>query len=247
VWAAADVTVAGGDLSSVQLTLRPAFRITGRIQLVGGSAGLPSLENVPVALVRATPDSDGANGINLAAFRSLPLAKSSVERDGAFELWPVYPGLYGITASVPGRVWRLRSAVVAGRDLLDDPIAIGPDREGDITGVVLTFSDRSTEIIGTLQTPAGAPASGYFIVVFPTERRWWRPDGRRLASARPATDGQFVMRDLPPGEYYLAALTDLDTASWQSPAFLDQIVAGALKLIVTDEAVTRQDVRIAYE
>jgi hypothetical protein len=27
---------------------------------------------------------------------------------------------------------------------------------------------------------------------------------------RPATDGGFTFRDLPPGEYFLAALTDVD-------------------------------------
>jgi uncharacterized protein (DUF2141 family) len=246
LWAAADVMVTGSDLSGVQLTLRPAFRVMGRIQLSGDSPRPQSLEHVPVALVRAPADPAAASGTNLAAFRGLPVPKSAAEADGGFELTPVYPGIYGITASVPGSIWRLQSAAVAGHDLLDDPLAIAPDSGADVTGVVLTFTDRHTEITGTLQTPAGAPATEYFIVVFTTERRWWRPDGRRLAFARPATDGQFVIRDLPPGEYYLAALTDLETSGWRTPEFLDQVVPGALKLIVADDAVTTQDVRIAY-
>ncbi len=247
LWAAADVMVAGSDMSGVQLTLRPAFHVSGRVQSVGTSPPPRSLENIPVALARAPADPATAGDVNLEAFRGLPVPRAATRADGGFELTPVYPGSYQITATVPGSVWRLRSAVVAERDILDDPLPISPATEADVTGVVLTFSDRRTEITGTLQTPAGAPATEYFIVVFTTERRWWRPDGRRLVFTRPATDGQFVIRDLPPGDYYIAALTDLDTATWRTSAFLEQVVPGALKLIVRDDAVATQDLRTAYE
>jgi hypothetical protein len=187
-------------------------------------------------------------GFNPAMFQALPSGSTVVEDDRSFSFQSVYPGLFRISAAVPGdATWRLRSAVLGGRELLDDLLVVTPDQREDITGVVLTFSDRRTAITGTLQTPAGAPAPEYFIVVFPTERRWWRPDGRRLAFARPATDGQFVLRDLPPGEYYIAALTDLDTATWHTPAFLDQVVPGALTLVLGENETRTQDLRIAYE
>ncbi len=247
LWAAADVMVAGAGVSGVQLTLRPAFRLSGRIELVGDAPRPQSLEHVQVSLTRARAHAAVASDVNLEAFRQLPVPKTTTQGNGTFELMPVYPGSYQVTATVPGGVWRLQSAIVAGRDILDDPLPISPATGSDVTGAVLTFTDRRTEIAGTLQTPAGASATDYFIVVFTTERRWWRPDGRRLAFARPATDGQFAIRDVPPGEYYLAALADLETSTWQSPEFLDQVVPGALRLTVTDAGVTSQDLRIAYE
>src|SRR5690606_11825820 len=109
----------------------------------------------------------------------------------------------------------------------------------------LTFSDRRTAIAGTLQTTSGTPAPEYFIVVFTTERRWWRPDGRRLAFVRPATDGQFVIGDLPPGRYYIAALTDLDATEWQTPEFLDRVVPGALSFDLQPGETRRQNLQIA--
>jgi uncharacterized protein (DUF2141 family) len=247
LWASADVVVTGGDLGGVQLTLRPPVRIAGRVEWVGDAVRPQSQATMPVALARAPADLATASDINLAAFTELPVPRAMVQANGTFELTPVYPGLYQITATVPGGMWRLRSAVVAGRDLLDDPLPIGPEDGADVHDVVLTFTDRRTEITGILQTPAGLPATDYYVAVFPTERRWWRPSGRRLAFSRPATDGQFAVRDLPPGEYYIAALTDLDPSSWQTPDFLNRVVPGALRLTVADDAGTRQDLRIAYE
>jgi len=40
----------------------------------------------------------------------------------------------------------------------------------------------------------------------------------------PATDGALSVKGLPPGEYFLAALADLETGEWNDPALLDQLV-----------------------
>jgi hypothetical protein len=65
-----------------------------------------------------------------------------------------------------------------------------------------------------------------------------------VASTRPATDGTFAIRNLPPGEYHLAALTDLDPAEWQTPAFLSQLAPVALKFTLADGQHIRQDLRV---
>ena len=106
-----------------------------------------------------------------------------------------------------------------GRDLLDTPIE-GPDINW--RGVTLTLSDKRTELSGTLQVGAGQPAD-YYVVVFSADRTNWRVGARRSMSAKPGTDGRFVFTDLPAGEYYVAALTDLDPIDWQTPAFLEQV------------------------
>ena len=81
--------------------------------------------------------------------------------------------------------------------------------------------------------------------MFTADRRLWRPDSRRLTFTRPATNGQFDVRDLPPGDYYIAALDDLDTASWQTPQFLDELVPGSLRLSLAEGETRTQDLRIA--
>src|SRR5690349_7035082 len=51
---------------------------------------------------------------------------------------------------------------------------------------------------------------------------------RRHAVARPATDGAFVMSQLPPGEYFLAAASDLRTDEWFDPTILRELASAAV-------------------
>jgi len=52
-------------------------------------------------------------------------------------------------------------------------------------------------------------------------------------------DGSFEFRDVPPGEYYIAAVTT-QPREWRSPAFLSQIVNAALRLSLHEgEQITR--------
>jgi len=48
----------------------------------------------------------------------------------------------------------------------------------------------------------------------------------------------------PPGDYHIAALTDLDTTTWRTPGFLDQVVPGALRLSLAEGETKTQDLRI---
>ena len=85
--------------------------------------------------------------------------------------------------------------MLGNRDLLDVPLDIGAT---DVSGLTATFTDRHTELNGRLVTPAGAPATDYVVIVFAADRAFWRPQARRLASARPATEGSLSSKTCPP-------------------------------------------------
>jgi hypothetical protein len=53
------------------------------------------------------------------------------------------------------------------------------------------------------------------------------------------------LRGLPPGAYYLAALTDLAPANLQDPSFLDEMAKAAVRVDLADGQVLVQDLRIA--
>ncbi len=139
--------------------------------------------------------------------------------------------------------WALRSAIVNGVDALDVPLAIAPGRH--IDNVVVTFTDRPTELSGTLQTPAGTPTSDYFIVVFATDRAFWTPSSRRSMMARPASTGKYVLRNLPPGEYFVAAVTDVEYGDWFDSAFLDRIVPAGMRVTLSEGEKKTLDLKIA--
>jgi hypothetical protein len=241
LWATADVTVAGADVSSLALSLRPAMRVSGRVVFDGVSTAPPAdFRSLSVNLVTTA----SAGRVVYGMFTTVGLTlvpPTQVRADGTFESPGLLPGGYRVS-SVPPSGWRLRSAVLDGRDVLDVPLDIDSDR--DRSGLVLTYTDRRTELTGMLQAATGAPASDYFVIVFPADRGLWRPDSRRVQIARPGTDGRYSIRDLPAGEYLLAALTDVDPSDLEDPAFFEPLAAAAVKIKLAEGETTRQDVRL---
>ena len=157
------------------------------------------------------------------------------------------PGRYRINGSVqpvPGQpgAWVLKSATLDGRDLLDTPIDI--TRE-DVSGLVVTFTDRLTELSGTLLTGAGQPAPGVYVLLFSTNREHWIQGSRRLRSARSAPDGKFRFLSLVPGEYYMITMADLNAVDWMDPVFLEQLAAASFKIPIAEGEKKVQDLKMA--
>jgi hypothetical protein len=51
-----------------------------------------------------------------------------------------------------------------------------------------------------------------------------------VLAVRPGVDGTYSIRDLPPGDYLLGALTDVDPDEWQDPSFLEAVAPSAIKI-----------------
>jgi hypothetical protein len=171
----------------------------------------------------------------------------NVDADRSFSFAGVTPGDYRIltiTRSQWRGNWFLRSAIVNGRDVLDGSLRIVP---GEKTEIVLTYSDRPTEVVGQFTDLNGLPATAYFIVMFPADRAQWLPGSRRILSTRPGNDGQYSIRGLPPGDYLLAALTDLDPQDLFSPSFFEQLTPLAIRVTLSEGQSIKQDYAIRRE
>jgi len=239
--------VYGEDVTGVTLALQPGGTFAGRIVVdASGAAPAPDLTKVQVGF--SLPSGSYSMSINgtvmgnaLSAVRPAP-----VKNDGTFAIGNIGPGTFQLRCSLPAdqtKVWRLASAVADGRDLLDSTLAFEPGVS--FAAVTLTLTDKHSELSGTLQTEAGAPAPDGSVVVFPVNRTLWREGSRRMQSSRPASDGRFSFADLPAGEYFVAALADIDGTEWQRPELLEGLAALGLKLVVRDGEKTTQDLKIA--
>jgi hypothetical protein len=245
LFAVADVMVNGQDVSGISLNLQPGGTLSGRVAFDSASA-TPPADLTPIRIGLSIPggtstSTQGTTTVGNGAMQVNPVAVSA---DGTFQVISIGPGSYVLNCLLPPdllKTWKLRSAMLDGRDLLDVPIE-GPDINW--RGVTVTLSDKRTEIAGTLQVGAGQTASDYYVVAFSTDRTTWRVGARRSMSTKPGTDGRFVFTDLPAGEYYLAALTDLDPIDWQTPAFLEQIVPAGWKVSLGEGEKKVQDLRI---
>lgn len=134
--------------------------------------------------------------------------------------------------------------MVGGTDAFDVSIAIEPGQA--VTGVVVTLTTKTTSVSGTLLTADGAPAGGYYVVIFSDDPAFWSPRTRRVPpAARASTDGTFTFRGLPPGAYRLAALTNVDETDLADPAFLEALKPGAVAVRLAEGEAKVQDIRFA--
>jgi protocatechuate 3,4-dioxygenase beta subunit len=230
LYASVDLSVDGRDVP-VPLELKPGSTVSGRVTFANPDRA-PKDEAVSVALV---PIRSGP---------ALSVSPVRIGADGTFRLMGVPAGRYRVDYSAGPALdaWRLVSATWRNREVLDAPIEV---RVGeDMSDLMLHFTDRPSELAGTLHASSGQPTSGYSIVVFSAAKEFWTPLSRRVQSLRPATDGSFSVRGLPAGEYYIAALTDIEPGEWYDPAFLEQLIPAAARVVVRDAARTVQDLRI---
>jgi carboxypeptidase family protein len=226
----ADVTLNGEDVTNVSLSLLPSFTIAGRVAFEGEKPPPPLADlrvSVPITLTVANA--------------GLAVPQLQLESAGTFKVEGIVPGLYRMFGNVQGMrapigAWWLKSLVVNGRDILDAPL----DLQQGTDQAVITFTDRASEIAGILKDAQDAPAPEAWAVAFSTDRSAWFFNSRRVAAVRPGRDGQFSIRNLPPGEYRVIAALDLDPGEWFDPAVLERLWPGATA--VTIRATEKQTV-----
>ena len=242
-WATTDVTVDGTPQSNLVLSLQPGLTITGKLEFKGSRIEAPpDFSRVSVTLMPApTP---GGAGLMVG------VPRAQVDASGRFTINGVTPGRYQVSAFVPtpagagpGLGWSLQSAVFKGRDVLDFTLEVTPGDE--ISGGVLTFSDATQQVSGTLQDQGGRPAPDYTIIVFAADKRFWVPQARRIRTTRPGTDGRFTVTNLPAGDYRLAAVVDIATGEANDPAFLEQLIPASVPITLAEGDRKVQDLRIA--
>jgi sarcosine oxidase gamma subunit len=238
LWATADLAVSGGN-QTIALTLQPGMAVSGKVVFSGGTLQAPAnMTGGRVIMMNAERLPSG--------FFTDPLgvAPVNVNPDGTFTLTGAAPGNYRLSVTLPGSAsgWALRSAFVNGADSLDTPFIVTPGRS--IDDAVVIFTDRPTELSGTLQTPAGTPTADYFIVVFATDKAFWLPSSRRNVSARPASSGKYSVRNLPPGEYFIVAVTDVEQGDWWDPTFLERLAPVATRFTLSEGEKKTLDLKI---
>lgn len=235
LWAATDIGVDGRDVQNLVLTLQPGMTVSGRIAFEGTSpipADLSRLR-VNVAPVSVQPGVAGEFASNLAG---------RVDTTGRFTVTGVVPGRYRVTAS-GAQGWRMSSSILSGQDTLDFPVEVKPSQ--NVSGVVVTLTDKEAEVTGAIVDEKGQPAPDYTIILYAADREFWTPNSRRIFSQRPGTDGQFTFRNMPPGDYRIAPVLDPEPGTWFDPAFLQQLDSNALRVLIGVGEKKVQNLRIS--
>jgi hypothetical protein len=228
-WARAPVTVEGQATVTSNLTLQPGRSISGVVLFE--MAKPPDLTQARLMVSVSPPP--GAQSVSFG-----PPSQAQVGSDGRFTLNGVIPGKYILRP--PGGL--AKSSIVNGEDTLDFPLDFTGER--DITDAVLTVTDKSTELSGILTDTVGKPGTDFTIVLAPSDERFWTPSSRRVVTSHTNSDGRYLFRNVPPGTYLLAAVTDLENGAQYDPEFLRTLNGASLRVTLSEGGKLTQDLRI---
>jgi len=255
LWASEDVSISGRDVQGLSLRLQPGMTVTGKVVYQGSV--LPPPTDLTKTRVSLTAPATGSSPVDLA-MSMMGGSMATVSADGTFVVKGVVPGQYrtGVLAMGSGIMslatggfgksptsdWYLKSAILNGRDVADIAFDVRPNE--DVSGIVMTFTDKPTEVSGSVIDQAGRAVPDFPIVIFSTDRRYWTAGSRRVQQVRPASDGKYKITALPAGEYYVCAVTDLEPDSLSDPTFLDQLVPGSFKITLAEGEKKVQDLKL---
>ena len=231
--------VNGRDVTDATVMLERGVQVRGRVVFEASTATPP--KDVSTVTVRLNPSGTANVAVGTTPANAAP--------DSTFVMPGVAPNDYRVSVNVPGRTgalptWVMKSVVAGGRDLSDVPLRVLAD--SGIDDLVITLTDRVTEITGLLTDAVGRPAPEFSILVFPVDRtQWGQGSRRRLPATRPASDGRYRVAGLPPGEYFMVALTEIDANEMYDVAFLESLIPAALKFALAEGEKKVQDLKLS--
>jgi hypothetical protein len=222
-WGRTSVVVANRDVTDVVVPMKRTATIHGRLALVDGLT-LPSDVHLSLSVEPANGDptmGQGRGEVNLA------------QPDRAFSITGLLGGSYvfsGVASNAPSVLSSIRVASVTwqGRDVRYS--GIDTSNAEEIRDVVVTLTDKKTQITGTVSDGGGPATAG--VMAFPVDSsRWtnfgWHP--AHFATTRSGSSGAFSLDGLPEGEYYLVAVDRSQLDSWVDPKFLAAAVPFAAR------------------
>ncbi|MFB3855580.1 MAG: carboxypeptidase regulatory-like domain-containing protein [Vicinamibacterales bacterium] len=231
LFARQSVTVAGQDVTGLVLALAPGASLRGSVSFESAESPTPAALN-QIAI--------SANPIS-----PLPMDAPSTTRvsaDGTFVLENIASGVRVLQVSGIPRPWAPKAIYLNGRDVSDTPVEFESGQR--LTGVSIVFTDRATEVTGTVPAGDDKLLLDYMVVAFSANPAHWVPQSRRIQMVRPDAEGKYRVRGLPPGEYFFVAIDDAEQGEWYDAAFLDEIRAGAVKVSLVEGETKSQDLKL---
>jgi hypothetical protein len=222
------ITVSDVDLPALTVILSPAASISGTVTFENSQGqSVPDPGQIRV----------GAPLIDTMDIGPNPTTR--VDRTGAFTLNGIQAGMHVFRAQGTPRGWMLRSATVNGREVIDTPIDLRSGQK--LTGVSLVFTDKLTEVNGTIADDRNTPVTEYTMLAFPDDEQLWRPLSRHIMTARPDQNGKYQIRGLPAGSYYLVAVDPAEQGEWFEPDYLAAHRTGAIRFSLAEGDIKTQD------
>jgi hypothetical protein len=217
-WLAFPLAVGNEDVSDLAVQLRPALRVEGRVELRHESTGDAPAPSRPPGVMFQTPFSE--SGQFAVGISQDTMSFATLAAGGQFIVRPYELG-----------GWFVKSVTLDGKDITDRVF----DLQGDVTSLVITYTDRPSPVTGAVTDSNGAARGTAVVLAFPADRQRWSGYGsvsRIFKSALTNRSGVYTIDHLPPGEYCVVAVEGAEAEGWQHPERLEALAALATTVSV---------------
>jgi hypothetical protein len=174
-------------------------------------------------------------------------SQNRIQDDYSFEM----TGLFDrrrVTASVgqPGAGpsgWYLKSVIYDGQDIIDTAIEFAPGRTYE--GFQVVFTQKPTDLSGAVTDDRNRPVLDATVIVFPANRERWTYLSRYVRTIRPDTNGRFTLKNLPPEDYLIIAVQNLESGQGSDPDFLTRAREEAKPFSLTEGETKAVDIKLS--
>lgn len=218
-WISQPIKVGTDDISDLEVQVRPALHLEGRVDFHGHGPNPPRA--MSAGIICETPFGEPGRFAVEVTRDARGFSFSTVAAGGRYVVRPYE--LFG---------WFVQSITVDGTDITDRVL----DLHSDLTSIVVTMTDQPTKLSGIVRDVRGVASPTAIVVVFPVDREQWSGYGespRNLKSALTTSAGLYTFDSLPPGDYQVIAIEPADADDWQDPARLEAFVNDATRLTIT--------------
>jgi hypothetical protein len=233
-FAAVPLDVGAADINGLRIVTGRGATATGRVVFEGTSSKAGTIAPPRVFAQSATPSAGPTITFTTDA------QNGTLDDSGNFVLGGVSGENYLTVNGLTG--WVLKSVTLAGDDVTDRPIDF-TGRES-VSDLVITMTDRLTDISGVVTDARGQPVSDYVVVIQPAEQKDPVLAARYIRVVRPNNDGRFQIRGTRPGRYVATAIEALEQGRQFAPEFQQRLRQGAKEFTVREGESVAIDLRL---
>jgi hypothetical protein len=113
-----------------------------------------------------------------------------------------------------------------------------------VSDVTVEMTTRQSGATGTVVDENGQPARDAWVVMFAQDAQRRASQTRYMGASRPNANNVYTV-NVPAGDYFIVAVTDIEPGEWNDPDVLAQLRERAARVTIADGEHKTVDLKVA--
>jgi hypothetical protein len=226
------VTVGPAGMTGLVVPLREPAAVRGTVRIESDPNQPAPSSRVPLVL-------EPADGSPQSGSRAI---MDPTDTSGSFSIDGLAPASYVVRSELPALV--IKSVAHGGREYVDG--ALDLTASPSVDGVVVTVTNLTATLAGTVVNASGRALQDVTVAVFPADRGLWSGFGRsspRMKSVVTSAAGGYRFINLAAGEYFIAVVPAGRAGDWRDTGVLESMSGTATRVRLEWGATATQGLR----